>query len=136
MQAAVLSVKLPHLPTWSENRREHAAYYTEKLGATVGEYIVTPVEAEGNYHVYHQYTLRVQRRDKLQAFLNELGIATMIYYPIPLHLQPVFNQLGYKKGDLPETEKAANEALSLPMFPELKQEQQDYVIEKIIEFYS
>ena len=136
MQAAVLSVKLPHLPTWGENRRKHAAYYTEKLSATVGEHVVAPVEIEGNYHVFHQYTLRVDRRDELQAFLKDQGVATMIYYPIPLHLQPVFKGLGYKEGDLPITEKAAKEAISLPMFPELRQEQQNYVIEKIVEFYS
>ena len=136
MQAAVLSVKLPHLPTWGENRRTHATYYMEKLNASVGEHVVTPVEVKGNYHVFHQYTLRVDRRDELQAFLKDQGVATMIYYPIPLHLQPVFKDLGYKEGDLPVTEKAAKEALSLPMFPELKQEQQNYVIEKIVEFYS
>lgn len=136
LQAAVLSVKLPHLSTWSENRRKHAAYYTEKLNETVGSHVITPTEMEGNYHVYHQYTLRVEKRDELQAFLKEQGIATMIYYPIPLHLQPVFKELEYKEGDLPITEKAAKEALSLPMFPELKKEQQDYVIEKIVEFYS
>ncbi len=136
LQAAVLSVKLPHLSTWSENRRKHAMYYTEKLEGVVGDSVITPIEVEGNYHVFHQYTLRVDNRDELQAFLKEQGIATMIYYPIPLHLQPVFKDLGYKEGDLPETEKAAAQALSLPMFPELKQEQQDYVIEKIVEFYS
>ncbi|MCG7343989.1 DegT/DnrJ/EryC1/StrS family aminotransferase [Sporosarcina sp. ACRSL] len=136
LQAAILTVKLPHLSSWTENRRNHATCYTKKLNEAVGEYVVTPVEVEGNYHVFHQYTLRVQKRDELQAFLKEQGIATMIYYPIPLHLQPVFTELGYKEGDLPETEKAAKEALSLPMFPELKREQQDYVIEKIVEFYS
>src|SRR5699024_10291218 len=136
LQATVLSVKLPHLSTWSENRRSHAAYYSKKLNELVGDKVITPIEVEGNYHVFHQYTLRVERRDELQAFLKEQGISTMIYYPIPLHLQPVFEELGYKEGDLPETEKAAKEALSLPMFPELKREQQDYVIEKIVEFYS
>lgn len=135
MQATVLSVKLPHLSTWGENRRKHAAYYTEKLNAVVGANVVTPVEIEGNYHVFHQYTLRVERRDDLQSYLREQGIATMIYYPIPLHMQPVFKDLGYTVGDLPVTEKAAQEAISLPMFPELKPEQQDYVIEKIAEFY-
>lgn len=136
MQAAILEVKLPHLSTWTENRREHASYYTDELNKNVSEYVTTPIEVEGNYHVFHQYTLRVQKRDELQAFLKEQGIATMIYYPVPLHLQPVFKELGYKRGDLPETEKAAIEALSLPMFPELKREQQDYIIDKILEFYS
>jgi len=135
MQAAVLSIKLPHLPTWGENRRKHASYYTEKLNEAVSKHVVTPVEVEGNYHVFHQYTLRVERRDELQAFLKEQGVATMIYYPIPLHMQPVFKELGYQEGDLPETERAAKEALSLPMYPELKQEQQDYVIAKIMDFY-
>ena len=136
LQAAVLNVKLPHLQTWSENRRNHAAYYSKQLNLKVGQHVVTPVEKEGNYHVFHQYTLRVERRDELQAFLKEQGVSTMIYYPIPLHVQPVFKDLGYTEGDLPVTEKAAQEALSLPMFPELKREQQDYVIEKIVEFYS
>ncbi|MBO1915508.1 DegT/DnrJ/EryC1/StrS family aminotransferase, partial [Microvirga sp. 3-52] len=93
--------------------------------------VITPTEVEGNYHVFHQYTLRVENRDELQQFLKEQGISTMIYYPIPLHVQPVFKDLGYEVGDLPETEKAAKEALSLPMFPELKKDQQDYVIEKV-----
>jgi dTDP-4-amino-4,6-dideoxygalactose transaminase len=136
MQASILSVKLPHLNTWSKNRRKHAAYYTEKINNTVGDRVVTPIEKEDCYHVYHQYTLRVQNRDDLQVFLKEQGISTMIYYPIPLHLQPVFKELGYKEGDLPETEKAAKEALSLPMYPELKLEQQEYILEKIMEFYS
>lgn len=136
MQAAILCVKVPHLPTWSEQRRKNAFYYTEKLTESVGEHVVTPIEVPNTYHVFHQYTLRVQKREELQAFLKEQGIATMIYYPIPLHVQPVFKNLGYKEGDLPETEKAAKEVLSLPMFPELKREQQDYVIEKVVEFYS
>ncbi|MCM3088664.1 DegT/DnrJ/EryC1/StrS family aminotransferase [Bhargavaea ginsengi] len=136
IQAAILTVKLPHLAKWSENRRSCAAYYTEKLNQVVKNHVVTPVEVEGHYHVYHQYTIRVENRDGLQAFLREQEIASMIYYPIPLHLQPVFQELGYQEGDLPETEKAAKEVLSLPMFPELKREQQDYVINKIKEFYS
>ena len=136
LQAAVLNIKLPHLHSWSEKRREHATYYSEQLNLKVSDYVVTPLETEENYHVFHQYTLRVERRDELQAYLQEQGVSTMIYYPIPLHLQPVFKELGYALGDLPITEKIAQEAISLPMFPELKKEQQDYVIEKIIEFYS
>lgn len=135
LQAAVLNVKLPYLSKWTDQRRVLAAYYTEQLRARVGNYVKTPVEEVGYYHVYHQYTLRVERRDELQAYLEEHGIATMIYYPVPLHLQPVFESLGYGVGDLPITEKATSEALSLPMFPELKKEQQDYVIAKIVEFY-
>ncbi|MBS4192615.1 DegT/DnrJ/EryC1/StrS family aminotransferase [Bacillus sp. FJAT-49705] len=135
LQAAILNVKFPHLDKWSEARRERAAYYTEKLNEKLSNVIQTPIEKEGNYHVFHQYTLRVPNRDELQSFLKEQGIATMIYYPTPLHVQPVFKDLGYQEGDLPETEKAAKEAISLPMYPELKKEDQDYAVEKIIEFY-
>lgn len=134
LQAAILNVKLPHLSKWTEQRRVNAAYYTDQL-AKVADYVTPPTEDEGYYHVYHQYTLRVKRRDELQEFLKQQGIATMIYYPVPLHLQPVFAYLGYKEGDLPITEQATKEALSLPMFPELKKEQQDYIISKIVEFY-
>jgi len=136
LQAAILNVKFPHLNRWSEERRKRAAYYTERLNEKLNGIIQTPVEKEENYHVFHQYTLRVPMRGELQQYLKEQGIATMVYYPLPLHIQPVFKDLGYKKGDFPEAEKAAKEALSLPMYPELKQEDQDYVIEKIIEFYS
>lgn len=136
LQAAILNVKLPHLSKWTGQRRAHAAYYTEQLKTKIGDYVTTPIEKTGCYHVYHQYTLRVKRREELQAYLKEQGIATMIYYPVPLHLQPVFAYLGYKNGDLPITEQATKEALSLPMFPELNKEQQDYVISKIVEFYS
>lgn len=136
MQAAILNVKFPYLEEWSSNRREKAALYTELLNEKLSEVVQTPIEKDGNYHVFHQYTLRVPKRDELQAFLKEQGIATMIYYPMPLHLQPVFKELGYKEGDLPETEKAAKEAISLPMYPELPREHQEYVVGKIAEFYS
>jgi dTDP-4-amino-4,6-dideoxygalactose transaminase len=136
LQAAVLNVKFPHLEEWGELRRQKAENYTHLLNETLGDLVKTPVEKEGNYHVFHQYTIRVEKRDELQKFLNEQGVQTMIYYPLPLHLQPVFENLGYKKGDLPVAEKAANEALSLPMFPELKTEQQEYVVAKIAEFYG
>jgi dTDP-4-amino-4,6-dideoxygalactose transaminase len=136
LQAAILNVKFPHLNDWSEKRIQKAQTYTQLLQEMVGEHVVTPYQEEFNHHVYHQYTIRVQKRDELQAFLNEQGVATMVYYPKPLHLQPVFAELGYKEGDLPETEKAALEVISLPMFPELKTEQQQYVVEKIREFYQ
>lgn len=136
LQAAILNVKFPHLNDWSDKRREKAETYTQLLQEMVGEHVVTPFAEEHNHHVFHQYTIRVQKRDELQAYLKEQGVATMIYYPKPLHLQPVFAELGYKEGDLPETEKAAQEAISLPMFPELKTEQQQYVVEKIREFYQ
>jgi dTDP-4-amino-4,6-dideoxygalactose transaminase len=136
LQAAVLNVKFPHLEKWGELRREKAAIYTNLLNEKLGDLVVTPTEVEGNYHVFHQYTIRVENRDELQKYLNDQGVSTMIYYPLPLHMQPVFKDLGYKEGDLPLAEKAANEALSLPMFPELKLEQQEYVVAKIAEFYG
>jgi len=136
MQAAILNVKFPHLNEWSEKRRTHATRYSEMLKAALGDSIVTPVEVDGNYHVFHQYTIRVEKRDELQKFLAEQGVSTMIYYPQPLHLQPVFKELGYKEGDFPVTEKAAKEAISLPMFPELSEEQQNYVVECITKFYQ
>lgn len=136
IQAAILNVKFPHLEEWSELRRQHAETYTHLLKEQLGDQVVTPVEKEGNYHVFHQYTIRVEKRDELQAFLKEQGVATMVYYPLPLHVQPVFKDLGYKEGDLPEAERAAKQALSLPMFPELKIEQQEYVVAKIAEFFG
>lgn len=136
MQAAILNVKLPHLDDWSNMRRECAAVYTKLINEKLSTLVQTPIEKEGNYHVFHQYTLRVPRRDELQAFLKEQGVTTMIYYPLPLHIQPVFKDLGYKDGDLPETEKAAKEALSLPMYPELPREHQAYIVERIEEFYN
>jgi dTDP-4-amino-4,6-dideoxygalactose transaminase len=136
LQAAVLNVKFPHLDRWSDLRREKASTYTSLLKEKLGDLVVTPVEKDGNHHVFHQYTLRVENRDELQNYLKEQGVATMVYYPLPLHVQPVFADLGYKEGDLPETEKAAKEAISLPMFPELKTEQQEYVVAKIAEFYG
>lgn len=136
LQAAILNVKFPHLDEWSLLRRDKAFFYTHLLTEQVSEFVTTPYIEEHNYHIFHQYTLRVKNRDQLQAYLKEQGIETMIYYPKPLHLQPVFAELGYKEGDLTETEKACREAISLPMFPELKEEQQFYVVNKIVEFYQ
>ena len=136
LQAAILNVKFKKLSEFGENRRKRAAFYTNQLNELVIKHVTTPFEKEGNYHVYHQYTLRVENRGKLKDFLKENGIDSMIYYPMPLHLQPVFKELGYKKGDFPVTEKATEEVLSLPMYPELKEEDQQYVIDKIVEFYK
>ncbi|SFD41483.1 dTDP-4-amino-4,6-dideoxygalactose transaminase [Bacillus sp. OV194] len=136
LQAGILNVKFPHLNTWSEARREKAAIYTELLKEKLGDLVITPFVEEHNYHVFHQYTIQVPDRSGLQEFLKEQGIGSMIYYPKPLHLQPVFKELGYKEGDLPETEKAADRVLSLPMFPELKREQQEYVVEQIAAYFS
>jgi dTDP-4-amino-4,6-dideoxygalactose transaminase len=130
LQAAILSVKVKYLGDWTEARRSLAEGYREKLRAA-GDAIVQPAVMDGAYHVYHQYTVRVSHRDAVQEELKSKGIASTVYYPLPLHLQPVFNNLGYKPGDFPESEKAAREALSLPMFPELKPSEQDRVVEEL-----
>ena len=134
IQAAVLQAKLPHLERWSAKRAENAAYYTAALGeiAEIG----TPYIEPANNCIFNQYTIRVERRDELQAYLKERGIGTAIYYPLPLHLQTCFGYLGYKEGSLPESERAAKQVLSLPIFPELTHQQLDRVIGAIRAFYG
>ncbi len=134
IQAVVLQAKLPFLVGWSAKRRANAEYYTAALG-DVAE-VVTPYIEPANTCIFNQYTLRVERRDALQAYLKEQGIGTAIYYPLPLHLQPCFAYLGYKEGSCPESEKAAKEVLSIPVFPELTRSQQDRVIGAIRAFYG
>jgi dTDP-4-amino-4,6-dideoxygalactose transaminase len=133
LQAAILLAKLPSLAGWSSRRRDHAAYYTAALTA-VGP-VQAPVVERNNEPIFHQYTLRVERRDELQAHLKSKGIGTGVYYPVPLHLQPCFSHLGYKPGRLPAAERAAREVLSLPIYPELARAQQDYVVDGIRGFY-
>ncbi|PYP33707.1 MAG: transcriptional regulator, partial [Gemmatimonadetes bacterium] len=133
LQAAVLLAKLPHLADWSARRREHAAYYSAALAGVTP--VKPPAVAPGNEHIFHQYTLRVERRDELQAHLKAKGIGCAIYYPVPLHLQECFRHLGYQRGRLPEAERAALEVISLPVYPELTREQLDYVIAAIRGFY-
>lgn len=143
LQAAVLSVKLRHLDGWSAGRLRNALYYSRKLeesGLTAKGLVATPAMlyergGDRNHHIFNQYTLRVRNRDGLKAFLQEKGVATAIYYPVPLHLQECYKDLGYKKGDFPESEKAAGEVLSLPIYPELSDEQKDYVVAAVAEFY-
>jgi len=129
IQAAIVRVKLRHLETWGECRRNRAALYDRLLAGIEG--IVIPRVADGCQHVYHQYTIRVPKRDKVQKALAEMGIATTVYYPTPIHLQPIYAALGYKAGDLPETEKAAQEVLSLPIYPELTDEQVEQVAQAL-----
>jgi dTDP-4-amino-4,6-dideoxygalactose transaminase len=138
IQSAVLSIKLPHLDTWSAGRRERAAFYREKLA---GLPVVLPIEPWSgtgltNHHIYNQFIIRTDRRDALRAHLTAAGVATEIYYPLCLHQQECFAYLGGKDGDLPEAEKAARESLALPIYPELTGEQQAYVVEKITEFFG
>lgn len=139
LQAAVLSAKLPHLAAWSAKRRENAAYYDSAL-AQLGRSgaLTTPYVAPENESIFNQYTLRIAggKRAALQAFLKEKGIGTSIYYPLPLHLQPCFAYLGYKEGQCPESELAAKEVLSIPIFPELTRQQLDEVVAGISAFFS
>jgi dTDP-4-amino-4,6-dideoxygalactose transaminase len=135
-QGAVLRVKLPHLDGWTQKRRANAALYRELFtDAGLTEEIVLPAEREGTYHIYNQFVIRVPlRRDELKAHLLEQGIGTDIYYPVPLHLQECFSYLGHREGDLAKSERAARETLALPIYPELRREQVEYVVEKISEF--
>ncbi len=134
IQAAVLSVKLRYLEKWNEERREHAAFYDTALGELDG--IVIPRAESNSLHTYHQYVIRAGRRDALMDFLRERGIGCEVYYPIPLHLQECFSFLGEARGDLPEAERAAREALALPVYPELTTAEQTYVVERIREFVT
>jgi len=129
IQAAILRVKLRHLDNWGVARRKNANSYTKLLKGVPG--IVTPVEAPSAEHVYHQYTIRVPNRDRVQSALAEQGIGTTVYYPTPMHLQPLFANLGYREGDLPQAEQAAKEVLSLPIYAELTNEQIHRVVAAI-----
>ncbi|HXM38177.1 MAG TPA: DegT/DnrJ/EryC1/StrS family aminotransferase [Gemmatimonadales bacterium] len=133
LQAAVLVAKLPHLAAWSARRREHAAYYTKALAGV--PQIKPPVVDPANEHIFHQYTIRAERRDELQAHLKKEGIGHAVYYPIPLHRQPCFAHLGYKDGSIPQSERASREVLSLPIYPELTRAQLDRVVDVIRGFY-
>jgi dTDP-4-amino-4,6-dideoxygalactose transaminase len=131
IQAAVLSVKLPHLDRWTEGRRANAAEYDRRLGELEG--VASPGVLAGNHHVYNQYTIRSDQRDALKQHLDSRGIGNAIYYPVPLHLQPCFSALGGAEGDLPVTEKAAREVLSIPVFPELRADQLEEVVRALRE---
>jgi len=137
LQAAVLNVKFLHLERWTEARRRNARRYDSLFEETgLAEHIQVPVVRGGNRHIFHQYVIRVPHRDKLREFLRANGVGTEVYYPIPLHLQKCFEYLGHGRGDLPKSEKAAEETLALPIYPELSPEQQEYVVEQIKMFYG
>jgi dTDP-4-amino-4,6-dideoxygalactose transaminase len=132
IQAAILRVKLRHLPEWQRARQEHAASYSKLLLGIPG--IAPPLIPENYQHVFHQYTIRVEQRDALLQALHARNIGSAVYYPVPLHLQPLYSSLGHKAGDFPHAEHAANEVLSLPMYPELRSEQIARVAEVVAEF--
>jgi dTDP-4-amino-4,6-dideoxygalactose transaminase len=128
IQGAVLRVKLRHLERWTEARRAIAGRYDAALGAAG---VATPVVRPGCRHVYHTYTLRLPQRDRCQQHLSERGIGTGIHYPVPVHLMPAYQDLGYRAGEFPQAERAAGEVLALPVFPELTESQQQVVIEAV-----
>ncbi len=132
LQAAVLLAKLPHLERWHGSRQRNAAYYDaafRRAGLTV--HVSPPAGPPGYRHVYNQYVIRVPDRDRVRAYLAECGVGTEVYYPVPLHLQRCFSQLGYRAGDCPEAERAARESLALPIYPELSEAQLQYVVDTI-----
>jgi dTDP-4-amino-4,6-dideoxygalactose transaminase len=152
LQAAVLRVKLPHLDKWSEERRANAEYYTElfvkaglaeesgrtkfdsKNKVLLPKPIYKNVSGVKNYHIYNQFIIRAERRDDLKKFLTENEIGNEIYYPVPFHMQECFSNLNYNEGDFPIAESASSTSLAIPVYPELKKEQQEFVVNKIQEF--
>jgi dTDP-4-amino-4,6-dideoxygalactose transaminase len=137
LQAAILLAKLPYLDRWSAARRENAAWYDARFAPLEEAGILRrPLIPEGSESVYNQYTLRVRDRDGLRAHLQQQGIGSAVYYPVPLHLQPCFAYLGYAAGDFPESERAAAEVISIPVYPELEAEERARVAEAIEGFYG
>jgi dTDP-4-amino-4,6-dideoxygalactose transaminase len=134
LQAAVLLAKLPHLSRWTEARKRHAARYNTAF--TGHPEICPPKTDPSNDHVFHQYTIRVPRRDELKSHLKSKGIGHSVYYPLALHLQPCFASLGYRPGSMPAAEQATDSVISLPVYPEMTDQQQDAVIEAVLSFYA
>jgi dTDP-4-amino-4,6-dideoxygalactose transaminase len=140
LQAAVLRVKLTHLDEWTEGRRKNAARYRTLFAgrglAAPGGPVTLPGEVDGYYHIYNQFVITADRRDELRAHLNDAGIGTEIYYPLPLHMQECYRSLGYKEGDFPVSEAAAQRSLALPIYPELTESMQEYVVETVDRFFG
>ena len=133
LQAAILRVKLGYLEGWIEERRRNAALYSELF---VGSDLVTPTETPGATHAYHLYVIRTPRRDALLAHLHQQGVGAAIHYPIPIHLQPFYSDGGFRRGQFPVTERVCEQVLSLPMFPEMRVEQVQYVAESVNQFLN
>lgn len=135
LQAAILLVKLPHLDQWHAARQHNACrYYALFDQAGLTEVVTLPFQDLRCFHVYNQFVIRCTRRDALQSFLKGRGIGTEVYYPLPLHVQPCFANLGYKEGQLPHSEEAARTSLAIPIYPELSEEAKQYVVSTISEF--
>ena len=131
LQAAMLSVKLPHLDDWNERRRQIAATYNEKITNTL---FIKPVVGEHNEHIFYVYPMKVENRSAFRAYMEEKGIATGVYFPVPMHEQKCFKELGYKHGDFPVAEDLAEHGVTIPMFPELTSEEIESVINAVNEF--
>jgi dTDP-4-amino-4,6-dideoxygalactose transaminase len=142
LQAAILEVKLRYLPQWNQQRRDLAVHYDQLfhdagiVGSTIAEGIVLPFTDPRAIHIFHQYVVRLPRRDELRQYLTDRQIGSEIYYPLPLHQQTSLASLGYKYGDFPISEAAAAEVLALPMYPELREDEQQTVVETIASFYK
>ena len=142
LQAAILEVKLRYLPQWNQQRRDHAARYDQLFldagiaGSTTAEGVVLPFTDARATHIFHQYVIRAPRRDELRQYLSDRQIGSEIYYPLPLHQQTSLAGLGYKQGDFPVSEAAAAEVLALPMYPELREDEQQTVVDTIASFYD
>jgi dTDP-4-amino-4,6-dideoxygalactose transaminase len=136
LQAAVLQVKLKCLDRWTQGRRRNAAQY-ERLFKEAGlnDRVTLPTTEKGNEHVFNQFTVRAPQRDALRAYLKDKGVGTEIYYPVPMHVQTCYRELGYRKGSFPVSEQAAEEVLSLPIYAELTGQHLSYVAEMIAAFY-
>jgi dTDP-4-amino-4,6-dideoxygalactose transaminase len=135
LQAAILRVKAPHLAAWTDARRANAARYVALFTqAGVADRVTLPIEPAGRRHIYNQFVIRVADRDGLKRHLDERGIGTEIYYPVPFHLQPCFANLGYRRGDFPHAERAAETSLALPIYGELTAAQQETVVGAVAEF--
>ncbi|GGK65504.1 DegT/DnrJ/EryC1/StrS family aminotransferase [Rufibacter glacialis] len=135
LQAAVLTVKLVHLPDFNAERKRLASIYQQAL-ADVGDLCLPSTSPAATDHIYHLYVVRTSQRDALQQFLQEKGIQTLVHYPVPPHLQPAYQHLGYRPGDFPLTEELATTSLSLPLFPGMTEPEQAYVVEEITAFFS
>jgi len=133
IKACALVVKFPYLETWNRKRMENARFYNKKLKDLP---VMSPHIKDDLSYIAHQYVIRVQERDKLQEFLKQKGIVTGVYYPLPLHLQPCFASFGYKKGDFPVAEEASLTSLALPVYPELKKAEKDYIVASVREFFK
>lgn len=144
IQATLLRVKLKHLDSWIAGRQRKAEAYDElfrEAGLIEKGLIQTPKAVYRDlglkyFHTYHQYVIRADRRDDLQLYMREMGVPSAIFYPMPLHLQKCFSYLGHSEGDFPEAEKAASEVLALPIYPELSEKNQEYVVTTIRDFYK